>query len=353
MRDADTSGGGRVIRARGWGRRIVLAVAGLLLGMGMGPGPGGWGGPRSRGHDGPEHTVEELTARMAEEGETAARLLDRAVELVVLGRLSEAERDLELAVRLDPESRDALRELARLQAQGGRPEQGEATVDRALRLPGAEPVERGALWMVRAEIRARRGRLREAVEDCDAAIRGYAGNPEWYLRRSAWQRRLGWNRKRLAGLEAGWRATGAGVLVIERIEALIDAGRHEEALARIEPELRESRVRAGWLVRRARARLGMGRVDEAGVDLKEALAELEIRLSAGRPDPGLLLDRALAQGLSGDSEGANRSLDRVLAEGGGEAEVSWVREVLAGVSGRSEAGNSKKSGLKRHRGVEK
>ena len=49
-------------------------------------------------HDGPEHEIDELTARIKSEGESADLLLQRAIEWNVLNKTAEAIKDLERAL---------------------------------------------------------------------------------------------------------------------------------------------------------------------------------------------------------------------------------------------------------------
>lgn len=294
-------------------------------------------------HEGPEHAIEELTALLAERGDSAELRVDRAVEYSILGRTAEARRDLEQALRLDPASLPASRELARLQFRTGSPAEALETVSRALAGKGGDPVEQGSLHILRAEILLSLNRLSPALDDCQAAIRRHPSQPEWYLLRSELQRRLKRNRSRIAGLEDGLARTGSGLLMVERIEALLDAGRFRTALKAIEPELASSRVRCRWLVRRGRARLGLGETEPGREDLRDALGEIETLLDPKHPDPSLLLDQAAAHTLLGDGEAAERSL-RSARDHGAQPEAVRRIETLtgrgqddhaAGVTGRS------------------
>jgi tetratricopeptide (TPR) repeat protein len=295
------------------------------------------GAPTAPAHEGPEHEIEELTALLAQRGESPELLVERAVEYGILGRHPEAKRDLERAIQLDPASLPALRELARLQFRLGQADEALPTVTRALALPIAERVDRGSLLVLRAEIRRSQGLLRPALEDCDAALRLHGENPEWYLLRSDLQRRLKLHRRRLAELAEGIRRTGAGVLEIERVEALLDAGRYRAALERIEPELASSRVRCRWLVRRGRARIGLGRRTEGEADLRGALMEIANLLDPVRPDASLLLDQARALLLLGDREGARGALESARARGDDPSVVERIEALL----GEPSAGQAK------------
>ena len=313
------------MRARrgGIGRRLGLGWRLVVLGLCV-------GGPAAWAHEGPEHEIEELTAVIEARGESADLLLERAVEYLVLGRNREAARDLARAVELNPGSIHARRELARVQFLQGEAEAAVTTVTRALKLEAGEAVDRAGLWMLRAEIYRSQKQWRRALADCDAAIERHPANPEWYLMRSDLQRRLRQDRKRVEGLEEGLRQTGAGILRIERIDALLDAKRYRQASTAIEPELASARLRGRWLVRRGRARLGMGDTQGGEEDLRAALAEIDGRLDAHRPDTMLLWDRATAQMLLGDRVGARRTYEWARERGGDTELTERLGELVSG-----------------------
>lgn len=287
-------------------------------------------------HEGPEHAIEELTLLLDERGESADLLVQRAVEYAILGRTTDSRRDLEHALRLDPASLPASRELARLQLRAGSPLEALQTVSQAVARKGGEPVDRGGLHILRAEILLSLNRLSPALDDCQAAIRLHPSQPEWYLLRSDVQRRLKRHRSRIAGLEEGLARTGSGLLAVERVEALLDAGRFRTALKVIEPELASSRVRCRWLIRRGRARLGLGETPNGRQDLEDALREIATLLDPNRPDPSFLLDQAAAQALLGDREAAESSLRSARNHG---AEPEAVRRVEA-LPGRDRDGRA-------------
>lgn len=285
--------------------------------------------PAAEAHEGPEHEIEELTALIDAGRGDFETFIERAIEYRVLGRFPEAMRDLEHSIRLNPGSLHALRELARVQFIVGRTNAAIDTVSRALQVKIEEPVDRGGLLVQRAEMLRAQGQYRRALTDGDDALGFHSGNPEWYLLRSDLQRRLKMNRKRIAGLEEGLKQTGAGILAIERIEAQLDAGQYRAALKAIEPELESARLRGGWLVRRGRARLGLG--DKAGgaEDLRTSVAGIEARLDRARPDASLLLDQAMAWVLLGDRPAALRNYELARDKGGDPELAERIRELAS------------------------
>ena len=270
-------------------------------------------------HEGPEHDIEELTERMKKDGESADLLTQRAVEYRILGKLPEATKDLERAVACSPGSLATHRELARVLFLGGKAGDAIASATRGLAIKTDEPAEIASLRMLRAEILRSQKDDRKALEDCDAALRLHRQNPEWYLLRSDLHRRLKMPKERLAGLDEGIRETGAGILEIERVEALLDAGQFAAALPFIETELADTRIKSSWLIRRARARLGLGKKAEADADLKSALAEIGTRLNPKTPDIPLLLDKATAHDLLGEKKDALRAYEEVRDKGAADA----------------------------------
>jgi tetratricopeptide (TPR) repeat protein len=255
-------------------------------------------------HDSPEHVIEELTEKMKATGETPELLADRAVEYRLLGKLPEAIKDLERALILDPESQSLHRNLARAHFENGKPDDALTTIGRGLRGRSDDPAETAALRILRAEVLRSKKDYDKALEDCDAAIALHAENPEWYVLRSELHRKLKAHKERLAGIEAGIKITGSWVLQIERVEALIDAGKYDVALPIVEAELQDSRIKSSWLIRRARVRQAQGKNDDATEDLRTALVEINTRLNPKTPDLPLLVDKARALEMLGDTRDA-------------------------------------------------
>jgi tetratricopeptide (TPR) repeat protein len=276
-------------------------------------------------HDSPEHSAELVTARLQREGRSPALLWERAQHYRELGRLAEAEADLAAACAGDPANLDAANTLARVQFQRGQPTPALATLERALAQAGSDAA-RAPLLLTRAEIRTAQGDAAAALADCDRAFAA-AQDPDldWYLLRAQLQLRAGRAAAAAAGLERGFAQTGSAVLEAEWIEALIDAGQAQAALARIEGPLADSRWRSSWLLRRARARLVLGDNVRARGDARAALRELEERLQTPRPDPSLLLDRGLAHALLGETNAARGDLTAARAAGA-EPGATWRLE---------------------------
>ena len=275
-------------------------------------------------HEGPEHDIQELTEAMKATGETADLLLQRAIEYRVLGKMSEALRDLEEASRMDIGTLPVPRELAKVQFSTGKTNEAIDTLTKVIHAKSAMTSEHANLLMIRSGFYQARSDFKKAIEDSNQAIALYETNPEWYLQRSALHLAANQPKERMAGIQAGIEKTGAGVLDVEKIDALIDAKNFTNAIPLIEKELNSSRIRSSWLIRRAKAQLGLQHKELAIADLKEALEEIQPRIHSAAPDVSLLLDRALIHELLGEKEPARSSYE-LARDAGAEA---WVKEKI-------------------------
>lgn len=280
-------------------------------------------------HDSPEHVVEMLTARMQVTGARPDLLWRRATEHRALGDLAAAARDLKRALKMNPRFLPALTDLSRVQLAQGQCRRALWTIDRAFEFI-CDETGRAPLRMLRAEVFVENGSFEKALIECDRALRHADGMQlDWYLTRSQLQCRLGRFNEAVAGLKAGFELTGSAVLEVECIDAMIDAGRFDEALKGIEPILADSRWQASWLVRRARVRLATGEISSAHADLVAAIRELNQRLNSPRPDPTLLTDRGMASALLGDVAPARRDLSEAKKLGADADTVRRLEVALA------------------------
>ncbi len=275
-------------------------------------------------HDGPEHEIDELTARITAEGESADLLLQRAIEYNVLNKGADAVKDLERALEFDAHSAAIQRELCRAYFSIAKTNEAFDTATRGLKYASDGP-EKASLLILRCEILRARKDYQKALEDADKAIREYPDNAECYLTRSLLQQQLGLKKERIKGLEDGIKETGSGLLEADRIDALIEVGKTDLALEKIEAELKEARLRSSWLIRRAKVELALKKNDEAKADLKEALKELNERLGHGAHDPLLLADRGQAYELLGNKDEAKKDYEQARNKGVND---EWLRERL-------------------------
>lgn len=265
-------------------------------------------------HDGPEHEIEELTERIRKEGLVPDLLLQRAIEYNVMGDATNALKDLQVALNGDPGIALAHREYSRTLFALGRTNEALAAADKAL-LQIKEAPDRAALLVVRAEILQARQQHKTALDDVERALRLHPGDVDWYLLRSELHVALKLKNERVRGLEEGIRDNGSGALHAEWIEALIDAGRFSAALEKIEAELKSSRLKSTWLIRRAKVRLDSGKSVAAKQDLEAALVEINDRTRTGTPDAFLLADRATAYELLQRKEDALKDFEAARDKG--------------------------------------
>lgn len=297
-------------------------------------------------HEGPEHEIDELTERIRTEGESADLLLQRAIEYNVLHKGAEAVKDLERALDFDAHSPAILRELSRAYFTVGKTNEALDTATRGIK-SAEEGDVRASLLMQRCEIQRARREYQKALDDADRAIKEHPDNAEWYLARSQLQQQLGLKKERIKGLDDGVKETGSGLLEAERIDALIDGGKAESALAKIEAELQDARLRSTWLIRRAKVLFAMERDAEAKADAKEALDELNQRISRGGHDPLLLADRGQAYELLGKNDEAKKDFEQAREKG---ITDEWLREKIHALGGgdkkpaRGQRGDAKKDG---------
>ena len=298
-----------------------------------------WVGGMALAHDGPEHEIDELTERIKSEGESADLLLQRAIEYNVLNKGNEAVADLQRALSFDTHSAPVERELSRAYFSIGKTNEAYDSATHALKYAQDGP-EKASIYMLRGEIQRARKDFAKAAEDTDKAIRENPDNAEAYLARSQLQRLLGKKKERIKGLEEGIKETGSGLLEGEWLDALIDGGKADQALGKIEEGLRESRLRSTWLIRRAKVYLAQNKDELADADLKEAIEELTKRLGRGASDPLLLVDRGEANELLGKREEAKKDYEEARKKG---VTDEWVRERVHAL------GDDKKRGSGRQR----
>lgn len=273
-------------------------------------------------HEGPEHEIEELTERIQKEGASADLLLQRAIEYNVIGKSSEAIKDLQRALDFEADSPIIHLELSRAFFASGKTNEAFDVATRGLRA-ATEPEHKASLLMMRSEIARARKDFNKAIEYVERALKETPDIVEAYLVRSQIQHFLGLMKERIKGLEDGIKHTGSGLLESEYLDALIDGGKTDLAMARIEPELREARLRSTWLIRRAKVYLAQEKYDEADEDLKDAIEELDKRLGRSASDPLLLVDRGLAYDLLGKREEAKKDYEAARKKG---IRDEWVRE---------------------------
>lgn len=248
-------------------------------------------------HESPEHTLEELNAHLREDGPSTPLLMQRASLYRVLNERERAIADLRQVLRMEPDHQGAMVELSRLYLAGNNLKPAMQWIQQAIvRVKSDKNVE-PFLLAQRAAVFAAQKQLPNALRDYDTALAGDAEEVDWYLERAGMQETLKLSSQRIAGLKHGYERTKSEVLLIEWIEACLDGGHAGDVSSVIEQRLAAARLKSSWLIRRARAGIALNKGKNsttAATDLRAAIAELTERLRPDRPDPDLLLDRALA-----------------------------------------------------------
>jgi tetratricopeptide (TPR) repeat protein len=260
-------------------------------------------------HDSPEHQIEALNKKIAANGATAELLGRRATEWRALGKYDEASQDLQKALVINSNSIPLILECASVELERGNVCTAGGIVEHGL--ARAQETEKAPLYIMMAEALDQKGVHNLALAECEKAMAAAEPQLEWHLIRSRLMCRLGKNAQAAAALKAAYEKTPSVVLEIEWIEAMIDAGQCAQALERVTKYTERGRWRSAWLIRRARAELGLNRTDAAQASLATALAELEQRINPAKVDATLLADRAMALLLRGDRDAAAKDLDQI------------------------------------------
>lgn len=260
-------------------------------------------------HDSPEHEIEGLNQKIAANGPTAELLARRATEWRALGKYDEASRDLERALVINSNSIPLLLEYASVELERGNVCNAETTVRYGLNR--AAESQKGALHMMLSEIAESRGLYDFALQDCEKAMASGEPQLEWHLTRARLMCRLGKHAESASALKTAYERTPNVVLEIEWIEAMIDAGQCEKALERTVNYSGRGRWRSAWLIRQARAELGLKRAEAAEKNLLTALEELDQRINPAKLDAMLIADRAVARWLRGERDAAAQDMDRI------------------------------------------
>jgi tetratricopeptide (TPR) repeat protein len=269
------------------------------------------------GHDSPEHEIEALTKKIAASGATAELLARRATEWRALGKYDEAAWDLGKALLIKSNSIPLILEYASVELERGNVCAASGVIECGL--ARAQETEKAPLHMMMAEVFERGGLHDAALRECEKAMAGEEPQLEWHLTRARLMSRLGRHVQAAAALKAAYEKIPNVVLEIEWIEAMIDAGQNAEALERVTNYTGRGRWRSAWLIRQARAELGLNRREAAKASLAAALAELEPRINPAKVDATLLADRAMAHLLRGDRDAAAKDMDRIRGALKGQA----------------------------------
>lgn len=255
-------------------------------------------------HDDVGSTIQVLDKKIAATA-TADLHYQRAAEYRAIRHLAEAEADLRKALALHPDHREA--RVALIQLLGGAPEAltlAQTYLEKA-RTPG-EKLE--ARYLI-ARVAEQSDDRASALATCAEIQKHHPDHPaEIDLLHAHLLLQDGRSGDAADILKAAHQIHRSIVLRNTWIDAALAAGRTDETLPFIEEELTDSRFRASWLIRRARARFTQKEPEKAKADLEAALVELNARIQPDRPDLTLIADRGLALALLGDKDLARRDL---------------------------------------------
>lgn len=299
-------------------KRAAAAVGGLLLLLSAG----------AAAHHGPEEVVAELTTKLAKHPDDADLLSRRATEYRTLGMHAEAEADLRRVLGQQHRSAADTESLARVLWAQQKHDEALEMLGRAVDLaqPGRQ---RAAGFILQSEWELARGGMEAAMAACQAAFReDPKGMVDWYLLWGRIEERMGRPGDRIAGLKIGQEALGSVVLRNAWVDASLDAGEFVEVTPVIETELANSRLKSSWWIRRGRMHLGTGNRDAGSMDLRAAIAELNQRIHLERPDARLLVDRARARALLGQTHGARKDLALARTHGADPWELERLASII-------------------------
>lgn len=261
-------------------------------------------------HESPEHTLEALNQHHKL---TPAQLHQRAIAHQAMKKYPQAIKDLKTAIARDPKQLGYHLELSRIQMAVGKYHDALHSTEHALPL-AITAEQRAELHFLQAEIQQLD---RQPQRSLDALAKAFQqipnGQIEWYLLRSENQRILGQKQQRIDALESGLQHHPSAVLKSHWIDALIDAGEFETALKQVDAELTDRRWRSSYLIKRARALIGLNRKAEGTSDLQSALAEIAPRINPQQPDLLLLAEQVTAYTLLGNQTQAEQSLAQLKA----------------------------------------
>lgn len=282
------------------------------------------------GHHEAAVTIAQLTEQIEKTPTLTELYYQRGQEYISVDQLEKAKADFSKALSLRADYLPAARMLAQATFQLNQPDQALTQLRAAMT---AAPAEHQFIMPschhLEGQILLKMDKPKEALVAFQEALKVPFPEIDTLRLRAEAQRRLGLTDQSIADLKAAWLKSNAIILRNEWLEALLAAGRADEALPVIEQELASSRFRSSWLIRRARAFLVNKHEKEAKEDLDAAIKELTDRLVVTPPPFSLLCDRALAYALSGQIEPAREDLKQARTLGAPEGACRLASEILS------------------------
>ena len=252
-------------------------------------------------------TVAALSAKI-EEHPTAELYFQRALEYRALREKDHTIEDLRRALELKPRFRDAKFALA--EGLGASDEALKLALELASGPANLRTAYPATLLLIR--VHRLRGEYEEALkwsQSLDEMTREVRReDAELDLLHAGILLDLKRPTEAATVLKEAWQRSKSIVARNNWIDAALTVGQAKEVLPLIETELRSSRLRSSWLIRRARALLILEREKAARADLLSALVEIQGRLNPKQPDLTLIADRGLIHALTGNLALARRDL---------------------------------------------
>jgi len=256
-------------------------------------------------HSGFDPEIEKITEKLTKDPDNVDLLVRRGQVYRSNGKFLESLLDLERAWMLDRENRTVVLQRALTLSALGRDKEAEAALDSFLQ-DESDPKRVFAL-AERAHIRARTGRVEQAIADYTSTIQLHP-TIELYLKRGQLQESLGKPEAAAAGYHEGLATLGDAILLKKSlIRVQIAQQQYGEALALVNDEIARSSVKTSWYMQQAKILALMGQSDPSRLAYEQALTDAN-RVLAKRPTALQLLARAEIYQAMGRMEDAKRDL---------------------------------------------
>ena len=269
-------------------------------------------GSHALSHHDTKALIEQLTKRINSGESTAENYYRRAIEYRVLGQLKEAKNDLRIALQRNENFILARREITRILSKQGQHKLAILSAEKVITTATTQR-EKSSAMILLARMLLNAGEPLEAIKYSSTAFKlNPNGKLEWYLLHARLLGELKRDNERPEILHKGYLLTGSIVLRNAWIDSLLECKKYETALPIIEKELISSRLKSSWKLRRAKAYIGIGKINDAMNDLRMCLKELDQRIHPKKPDMTLIADRGMANALLGNIEAAKNDLSHLI-----------------------------------------
>ena len=256
-------------------------------------------------HPGLDPEIEKITEQLIRDPDNVDLLIRRGQAYRSNGKFLESLLDLERAWLRNRDNRPVAFHRAMTLSALGRDKEAEAALDSFLQ-DEADPKRVFAL-AERAHIRARTGRVEQAIADYTSTIQLHP-TIELYLKRGQLQESLGKPEAAAAGYHEGLATLGDAILLKKGlIRVQIAQQQYGEALALVNDEIARSSVKTPWYMQQAKILALMGQSDPSRLAYEQALSDAN-RVLAKRPTALQLLARAEIYQAMGRMEDAKRDL---------------------------------------------